>query len=45
MIFGTLGRYFFVRYMVTTFWFLLGVISIVFLLGGLMAGIAAATER
>lgn len=31
MIFSTLGRYFFVRYIVTTLWFLLGVISIVYL--------------
>ncbi len=31
MIFGTLGRYFFRRYMLTTMWFFLGVIGIVFL--------------
>lgn len=32
MIFSTLGRYFLIRYLVTTFWFFLGVISIVFLI-------------
>jgi lipopolysaccharide export system permease protein len=48
MIFGTLGRYFFVRYMVTTFWFFLGVISIVFLVdfsetAGRLAGLPGYT--
>lgn len=32
MIFGTLGRYFFRRYLTTTIWFFLGIISIVFLI-------------
>jgi len=31
MIFGTLGRYFFRRYLLTTMWFFLGVIGIVYL--------------
>ncbi|WP_337266504.1 LPS export ABC transporter permease LptG [Oryzifoliimicrobium ureilyticus] len=31
MIFGTLGRYFFKRYLITTGWFFLGVIGIVYL--------------
>lgn len=31
MIFNTLGRYFFMRYVVTTFWFFLGVTAITFL--------------
>jgi lipopolysaccharide export system permease protein len=48
MIFGTLGRYFFIRYMVTTFWFFLGVISIVFLVdfsetAGRLAGLPGYT--
>ena len=32
MIFSTLGRYFFVRYVITTVWFFLGVTSIVYLI-------------
>jgi lipopolysaccharide export system permease protein len=31
MIFSTLGRYFFRRYLITTFWFLVGVSAIIFL--------------
>ena len=31
MIFGTLNRYFFLRYAITTFWFFIGVTAIVFL--------------
>ena len=48
MIFGTLGRYFFRRYMVTTGWFFLGVIGIVFLVdfsdtAGRMSGLPGYT--
>ena len=32
MIFSTLGRYFFRRYLATTLWFLLGIVSIIFLI-------------
>ena len=31
MIFSTLGRYFFRRYVITAFWFMLGVSAIIFL--------------
>jgi lipopolysaccharide export system permease protein len=48
MIFGTLGRYFFRRYLVTTVWFFLGVIAIVFLVdfsdtAGRMSGLPGYT--
>ena len=50
MIFSTLGRYFLVRYLVTTFWFFLGVISIVFLVdfsetAGRLAGLPGYTVQ
>ncbi|MBB5572045.1 MULTISPECIES: LPS export ABC transporter permease LptG [Rhizobium] len=50
MIFNTLGRYFFMRYVVTTFWFFLGVISIVYLVdfsetAGRLAGLPGYTVR
>jgi lipopolysaccharide export system permease protein len=50
MIFSTLGRYFFKRYIVTTLWFFLGVISIVFLVdfsetAGRLAGLPGYTVR
>ena len=48
MIFGTLWRYFFTRYIVTTFWFFLGVVSIVYLVdfsetAGRLAGLPGYT--
>ncbi|KQV63952.1 LPS export ABC transporter permease LptG [Rhizobium sp. Root1220] len=48
MIFGTLGRYFFRRYALTTMWFFLGVIAIVFLVdfsetAGRMSGLPGYT--
>ena len=50
MIFSTLGRYFFKRYMLTTFWFFLGVTSIVFLVdfsetAGRLAGLPGYTVK
>ena len=32
MIFSVLGRYFFVRYVITVLWFLFGVVSIIYLI-------------
>ncbi|MCK3775339.1 LPS export ABC transporter permease LptG [Ensifer sesbaniae] len=32
MMMGTLGRYFFIRYVVTTFWFLVGIFSLIFII-------------
>ncbi|MCY1315859.1 LPS export ABC transporter permease LptG [compost metagenome] len=29
---GTLGRYFFIRYVITTFWFLVGIFSLIFII-------------
>ncbi|HEY0122682.1 MAG TPA: LPS export ABC transporter permease LptG [Rhizobium sp.] len=50
MIFSTLGRYFFARYIITTLWFFLGVTSLVYLIdfsetAGRLAGLPGYTVR